>query len=689
MCATSRTGQAIWPALLEKAYLKVMGGYDFAGSNGSVDLYALTGWLPEHIFLRHAGFQREKTWNRFHAAWRAGKCMATVGTGKATSQQQGTTVLLISGLVSSHNYAILDVFEFGSRRYVKLMNPWRTAAGIRPALAISPAEEQRISDLASLEDRLGQVNIVSKSAGEEASSPSSTFVITWDDLCSHFDSLFLNWDPKLFNNNVTVHSCWPGSNSTPTTSNSSLEGLRRPDPHFRLSFTIPPSALTATEPSRDPSQEVWLLLTRHITATRNANQVASDSVVETTASAEYIALHVFEDDLHATKGSQSALASASALPLRKAKHMGAYVDGTHCLVRLKPSFLRERASQEVGSGTSTQQQQQCSFTVVVSRRDERDDTPPAQYGTTKVVAKDVNYTLSVFSRYQMELSELRTKLPFCEAITGSWTARTAGGNATLASFMSNPQYTLVIPSGSSAEDRVQVQIILETANRQIPVQVLAAYPGAESGRVTHLTEGDVVLSSGMYHHGLALCSTSHSAAGSASGLKAGTYTLIASTFEAGTQGDFHLRVESTRPVQLRPIPQEGAGMFHRRLTSTSKRGLNAGGSRANKSYRDNPAWRFVVDRPGLNGLIARIRTEADVTGLRPYVNLALLVESDAGAREVASSGGYTDLTCGAVIEQIKLQPGTYRLLASTYQPDTEAEFTIDLYTASKVDITPL
>ncbi len=83
MCATSRTGQATWPALLEKAYLKVMGGYDFVGSNGSIDLYALTGWLPEHVFLRHAGFQREKTWHRFLAAWRAGKCMATVGTGKA------------------------------------------------------------------------------------------------------------------------------------------------------------------------------------------------------------------------------------------------------------------------------------------------------------------------------------------------------------------------------------------------------------------------------------------------------------------------------------------------------------------------------------------------------------------------------------------------------------------------------
>lgn len=87
-------------SLLEKAYMKVMGGYDFPGSNSNIDLHALTGWIPERLSIHsteHAPFEKNKTFLKLQDRMARGDVLVTVATGNLTDKEATR-----AGLVPTH-----------------------------------------------------------------------------------------------------------------------------------------------------------------------------------------------------------------------------------------------------------------------------------------------------------------------------------------------------------------------------------------------------------------------------------------------------------------------------------------------------------------------------------------------------------------------------------------------------------
>lgn len=104
----------LWPALIEKAYLKIMAnGYRFIGSNMSIDTYILTGWIPETITLNDFSLPAN-----FDELWRlkqSGKVFLGIGTGILSSGLSSKV-----GLVTEHDYSINGY----ANGVITIKNPW-------------------------------------------------------------------------------------------------------------------------------------------------------------------------------------------------------------------------------------------------------------------------------------------------------------------------------------------------------------------------------------------------------------------------------------------------------------------------------------------------------------------------------------------------------------------------------------
>lgn len=125
---TTTPGLELWVSIIEKAYMKMCGGYDFPGSNSGVDLFSLTGWIPERFFfpkdpekVRDHETPSERAWERLYSASSYGDCLISVSSSPEVTKERAEAV----GLVTAHAYAVLRVLETrNGTRLLQLKNPW-------------------------------------------------------------------------------------------------------------------------------------------------------------------------------------------------------------------------------------------------------------------------------------------------------------------------------------------------------------------------------------------------------------------------------------------------------------------------------------------------------------------------------------------------------------------------------------
>eukprot|EP01029_Cantina_marsupialis_P017185 TRINITY_DN3858_c0_g1_i1.p1 TRINITY_DN3858_c0_g1~~TRINITY_DN3858_c0_g1_i1.p1 ORF type:complete len:951 (+),score=238.09 TRINITY_DN3858_c0_g1_i1:136-2988(+) len=253
LCAYSGNGRELWVSIIEKAYMKLHGGYDFPGSNSGVDLYCLTGWLPEPVSFSDEKFKKERTWQRLISGARYGDCLMTIATPTLTTHEEES-----KGLVSGHAYAVLDAKEACGVKLLRVKNPWA-----RQSWNGKYSANDSVNWTSALKRALQYDQM------REMEKDNGIFWIDFDSVITNFAELFFNWNTDLLKCKTVIHGQWGTTDPGPKNDSACL-GY---NPQFSLVIDVPEGTTVCP---------VWLLLSRH------TNKPGSDK-----EDAPFITTHVF------------------------------------------------------------------------------------------------------------------------------------------------------------------------------------------------------------------------------------------------------------------------------------------------------------------------------------------------------------------------------------------------------------
>ncbi|KAL3657783.1 hypothetical protein V7S43_017354 [Phytophthora oleae] len=678
-CTTRKN--ELWVSLIEKAYLKLNGGYDFPGGNSGIDLFALTGWIPERVPISElidAPSKEERLWEQLKSAFHYGDCIITMSTGDISKQEAKAI-----GLVSMHVYAVLNVYELASSecdpdssadskkiRLLQVKNPWRKMGWKGP---YSRHDKERWDGAIGDELRAYQRQFyVTEEAESEISGGQQDDGLFWIDFESvkkYYESLYMNWNPELFPYKGVCHEHWPVELG-PVNDSLTL-GF---NPQYSLTFGKSSTSDEGMTAVASGSCTVWVLLSRHVSTIERDTDYTNQ---------QFLTLHVY-------RGAPGRRVFYNQCAVSR----GTYSNNPHTLVSLDLDLADDSEP---------------SFTLVASQYE-------------KFAA--IDYTLSIFSTRPFTcepIPQLVTTAPTSIVISSAWDTACAGGRPFYSTFMNNPQIHLQLQKQCRS-----LFLLLETEaffskdskDSSFPINLRAALHTRERVCDLHCAGIEAekpltVLSSGEYRPGFCFIEVDTAILSSLHDI-----VLIPSTFEQGIVGKFTLRVVSDPPsgasIAYRQLPPEGHGMELNRLRGKwdIQTGSAAGCSNYG-CYTFNPKYlvhvtqecdmlvRLLVLEPEVDGSPGESPTEAS-SGVTPSVNVSVFESTSEGdlllstnpkvafAGATSAQGVYVSGAPSGVVAKAsqRYPPGWYIILPSTFEPQ-ELRFELRLYASAHVDVRSL
>lgn len=233
----------LWVPILEKAYMKMCGGYDFPGSNSGVDLFSLTGWIPERIFFpkdnnRIKDFETpiERCWEKLYSASSFNDCLITMATSKELTDEQASSV----GLYTSHAYAVLRIIQTSNgTRLLQLKNPWGRSGW---------------NGQYSAQDKISWSDTnFSREVGYDANAAAKcddgVFWMSWSDSTIYFTNIHISWNPELFRFQKVSHAFWKAD-------------IGPNDDSFNVGEN-PQYTVTLSQDAIQKNATLWILVSRH------------------------------------------------------------------------------------------------------------------------------------------------------------------------------------------------------------------------------------------------------------------------------------------------------------------------------------------------------------------------------------------------------------------------------------------